>query len=455
MPVIDTYHALLATDEDPGYRWNATLPAGTPVIVTYRFLDGADLPPLDRTYYDGTGVTAFNAKERRAFRLAAEEYEREAGIRFVEVDGPAMIDAYSVAGIGARNESYAGYANYPYVTDRITSGGDLVINIPNSDQWAPGGTGFAVLLHELGHAVGLKHTHEGRDTLSPHLDNHDNTVMSYHWGSAETPETLLPLDRQALRHLYGRPEDTDDWTFRYKSDDGFLKIRGGRDDDAILVPGGEVRAWGGRGADTMYGRENADRLNGGAGGDTLRGYADDDRLSGQRGNDDLFGGNGADLLKGGGGRDKLSGGRGNDELAGGGGQDRLSGAEGRDALRGGGGDDNLRGGGGRDRLEGGAGSDRLDGGAGNDVLRGGGGRDRFVFREGHDRIAGWQDGETIAIDRAALGMGGLRRADLDEMAEIRGERIVFDFDDSDSLTIDFHRRTDPVLGHVLDDVVFV
>ena len=499
MPVVETYKAILATDEEAAYRWNATLSTGTPAIVTYRFPTGAELPPLEWTFFDGTRVNAFDAGQRRAFRAAAGEYERVAGLRFVEVDGPAMIDAYNVAGIGAGGLSYAGYAHYPYVTDRITSSGDLVMNVPDA-RWTPGGSGFAVLLHEIGHAVGLKHTHEGHTRLSERLDRQDNTVMSYEWGSGDVPRTLQSLDRQALQHLYGRPQDTDDWTFRYDAGPGILQIRGGRGDDVIVVPGGDVRAWGGHGRDRIYGREDADRLEGGGGADFLRGFAGNDILAGQQGNDRLHGNTGADTLHGGGGDDRLWGGNGADDLRGGqgrdnlvgsygrdilrggdgadtlnggnardtlisgggndslqGGRDRdiLSGGNGRDVLRGGDGADTLNGGNARDTLIGGAGNDRLDGGRGDDVLRGHGGRDHFVFRDGHDRIGDWRNGETISIDRAALAVPELDRADLRDRAELHGGDIVFAFGDMDSLTLEFEGRDAIPLGQVLDDIVFL
>ena len=455
MPVVDTYKAILATDADPGHRWNATLPTGTPIIVTYRFPAGADLPPLELTYYDGTRVSAFDARERRAFRQATEEYERVAGIRFVEVDGPAMVDAYNIAGIGSRYESFAGYANYPYVNDRVTSHGDLVMNVPDPAEWTPGRSGFTVLLHELGHAVGLKHTHEGRTKLSGEIDDHDHTVMTYEWGTDDNPQTLQTLDRQALRHLYGRPQDTEDWTFRYKPGPGILEIEGGRGNDTIVVPAGDIRASGAGGRDRLHGREDGDHLYGGGGHDVLRGNAGADVLSGQRGADRLFGDTGRDTLLGGPGNDKLVGGRGADDLRGGGGQDRLTGSNGQDLLRGGGGTDRLKGGCADDELRGGAGADWLDGGAGDDILRGQGGQDRFVFRDGHDRIADWRDGETIVIDRAALDATGLRRADLRDMAEIDGDEIVFAFNSADSLTLDLGRHGGIALGHVLDDVVLI
>src|SRR5688572_14653067 len=106
--------------------------------------------------------------------------------------------------------------------DRVTwpaPEGDIFLDNfePHFDYLSPGGAGYTVILHEIAHALGLKHPHddgasEGRPTFGDlgieDRDQMRHTVMSYDivapapgaQGFAETP---MPLDILAIQHIYG------------------------------------------------------------------------------------------------------------------------------------------------------------------------------------------------------------------------------------------------------------
>lgn len=82
----------------------------------------------------------------------------------------------------------------------------------------------------------------------------------------------------------------------------------------------------------VFGTITDDVIDALSGDDTVAGMAGDDKLSGGNDNDFLFGGTGADILFGGRGNDQLSGEEGNDTLSGGAGDDGMFGGQGRDIF---------------------------------------------------------------------------------------------------------------------------
>jgi hypothetical protein len=103
--------------------------------------------------------------------------------------------------------------------------GDVYLNIKSQantlPSYAPGSAGWFLLLHELGHSLGLKHPHDnggnGRPTLSDigfaALDIDLATIMSYNDEAFANlvqwdPATPMVLDALALQHLYGANTST-------------------------------------------------------------------------------------------------------------------------------------------------------------------------------------------------------------------------------------------------------
>lgn len=273
--VVDDFTALL---EGPEFRWNGMLSVGAPVILTYSFADrnlregegGSVISPLQ---------TAFRSRIQDALDSASEA----AGLVFLEVREGGMLNFMGASGTDTS------FAFLPFTTPDF--GGEITDIVMATDpgilEFNPGGIMFEITLHEIGHALGLKHPFEGAVTLSDRLDNTNVTLMSYTQAGRNKTE-FQELDLDALTHLYGPAFDPADRGWRIAVDE----LTG-----TAVLAGGDL-------ADTMIGVLGQSTILGGAGGDTLVGRGFDDRLSGQTGDDLLIltdggraaGGAGSDII---------------------------------------------------------------------------------------------------------------------------------------------------------------
>jgi hypothetical protein len=452
MTVVNDYTALLSGfTQHPGHA------AGGPIFVTYAFYEAGEVPPTwEYEPYPNDGYFSFSATQRTAFRLAASRMEDVAGVRFVEVDDPA--DA-AIRVMGTDGSAWGGWAAYP--------GGDGRLVIDNSGNFGPGTYAFETMLHELGHAVGLKHPFDGDPVLVATFDDHDHTLMSY-TSNGINDTRYAPFDAQALTYLYGAEAAVPaGWRYTYLEAADRLEVRGTPGADLLfgLARGSELHGLGGddgfrasAGHDRLYGGAGDDSVDGSLGQDLLYGGADNDLFVLGQGDGTVYGGSGADrieltlamtlalgvaspagwaafavetvaLLAGGsvtGDRfaNTLAGGRARDTLAGGDGDDSLAGDRAADRLDGDTGDDTLAGGDHDDVLDGGTGADRLDGGTGRDlllsldggdILWGGTGADEFRLSRGAASlhvVKDFEDGsDTIGGFAKGLSFGQLTLRD--------------------------------------------
>lgn len=417
----DSYTALLS-----GSYWSGIEVVGAPTIVTFSFptttpayvadIDDPELTPAALASYHG-----FSAAEQALARAAMQEWADACGLIFIEVpagQGDINFGKMDLDGTGYSDDGGFAYrpfgdwqsASYPYFTSDLDAAGDVFMN-------ANIAVDYATLLHEIGHAIGLKHptevwTQHAADPDVVHdvwaTDDPALTIMSELPGGTGH---LTAFDIEAVQSIYGT--DAEDGT--------------------------QVASWSWsarRKTLTQTGYETADAVRGSSVKDVIKGQGGDDRLFGLNGDDTLEGGAGNDSLDGGPGADRMVGGVGDDAYfvdnrhdkvveseSGSGGYDRviamaghtlaagveqlemwsdtgltgtgntlgnvifgslggdvISGLAGEDYIVGGLGADKLSGGDQNDLLYGEDGTDELTGGLGADRMTGGAQADRFVFK---------------------------------------------------------------------------
>lgn len=269
MALSSTARTLILSDS---YTWNGG--SHQPSLVTYSFANAANGP--NGTTAPSTPWAPFSDAQQAAARQALDSWGSVSGVHFVEVP-----DTAQGAGIDLRfqltrlGDGYAGLTYYPQVGDV-----SLSIDLYSNDALARGSYGYLVLLHEIGHGLGLKHPFDNSPTLPAAQDNFDTTVMSYPKQGFATPDSLRGADIEAIQYLYGTQQDEDNfpihWSWdaalgaiRHQGNDTSQTIEGTALRDVILGQGGDDILLGHEGNDVLYGGTGSNRVNGGSGIDTL------------------------------------------------------------------------------------------------------------------------------------------------------------------------------------------
>jgi hypothetical protein len=182
----------------------------TPNVVTFGFFSSAQ-----GTAQDKYGYRAMTKAQKAAVRRAFDYYGKLINVTFREVAGSGAADI----NFGTNNQRgvSAGYSYYPKMGP---TSGKTTLMLAN-DQWSngdqgvqEGGYGYYTILHEIGHALGLKHPGNynagGGGTPGPFLpqgeDDRQHTMMSYYNNSASAgvnATTAMVYDVAALQYLYG------------------------------------------------------------------------------------------------------------------------------------------------------------------------------------------------------------------------------------------------------------
>jgi serralysin len=411
---------------------------GAPALtITYQYA-GTSAPadlPTSSTY---TGWTAFTAAEKAAIRDAMDHIETFLNVSFVEVTGDSDPDMNignvdlpgSTAGTGGYSASSIGntisrYDSYVVYDNTLALEGEM-----------------SLLLHELGHAMGLKHPFSS-PTVPSGYDSNKYSLMSYTanpdngvdsdammlfdvfalqdmWGAASynTGNTSYTAPRNSTVDLIWDTGGTDELNASAKTTKVILDLREGEFsqfgtyDDVVIGYGVTIEnAKGGSKGDKITGNDVRNVLTGNGGYDTILGNNGNDVLNGNKGNDRMFGGLGKDNLLGGKGADNLFGNKGNDTI------------------------------------KGGQGADKIRGEKGTDQLYGNGGADTFIYKAGYhkDVIHDFADDvDTLQVS----GHGTL--ADVLGDAKEQNGNVIFDFGGGDIINV-----KNITIAEIIDDLVIV
>jgi serralysin len=324
---------------EPG--WSAALYVSATVTYAYRSTAPNTMPT------DTGGFSRFNAAQIAQTEKALQSWADVANITFVRVgQGASDEDAYSdsasiLFGNFSTGESdAAGFAYYPGNTAASSRSGDVWLKSTLSYNTSPSASNYGgmVIVHEIGHAIGLAHPAEYNAsetepvTYAKHAEYYEDsrqyTVMSY-FGEANTGGSFQgayassPLldDIAAAQMAYGanmntRTGDTvygfnatagRDWFLATSSSSKLvfavwdaggvdtLDFSGYKVNQIIDLRSGYFSSVGGlKGNVTIAMNAVIENAIGGSGIDAINGNAADNRLVGGSGADVLDGGKGID-----------------------------------------------------------------------------------------------------------------------------------------------------------------
>ncbi len=432
--------------------------------------------------------TGLNAGQQAVMRAEFGVWDRLISASLVETADPGQIRIAMTNVDAFTSENSWGYAYSPPVNGGSASAksGDIWIDFDRAGSaFAVGSYDYAAAMHEMGHALGLKHPFENSPTLPTEYDNYRYSIMSYtpnsdnQWVTFSTngniiqgsrvgvyPTTPMLFDVAAIQARYGADPTTatGDTIYTFDASKPIMQTiydAGGNDTLDLssqtrasiidLTPGAfssiakftiaEQAAFfkaqiGGAGSyiDSIFNSQSytwtdnlAIAFNTTI--ENVSGGSGNDRIQGNLADNNLTGGAGDDYIRGADGNDILVGGSGFDDINGNKGGDTVYGGEGNDWVVGGQDADMLFGESGNDLVYGNLGNDIVNGGAGNDWVRGGQGDDTLEGGAGDDWLWGDRGNDVVAggggADRFHIFSGaGVDR--ITDFSSADGDRVFID-----------------------------
>lgn len=205
-PLSGLNHIDALLDEGPDWNFIANAAANT-IHYTFSVASGNEAGQA--------GQQAFTTLQQTATRIAFDYLKSITGINFVETRTGTDAQIH-LANINIKETGVTGLCSWqaPY---SYWSDGTLVqesfkpnayVYLDNAEfgvqngNLMPGGAGYQTLLHELGHALGLKHPFQDEIRLPVNQDNTANTIMSY-TDRGGPYSAFGAYDIAALNWLYG------------------------------------------------------------------------------------------------------------------------------------------------------------------------------------------------------------------------------------------------------------
>ena len=210
--------------------------------------------------YDANGVSlyhiALGPEQQAAARAAFAQLSALTGLTFTEITDTDAVHANIRISQTADNDAPSAYGNFPSDTRGLA--GDIWFgrtSQPYYDLPAKGDWGFATIMHEIGHTMGLKHGHQdytnadlsfyfgtfpqlGTQALTPDRDGQDWSLMTYTPApftnsnfageKINQPQTYMQYDVAALQYLYGANFNTNagDTVYTFSQTTGEMFVNG-------------------------------------------------------------------------------------------------------------------------------------------------------------------------------------------------------------------------------------
>ncbi|WP_422777777.1 M10 family metallopeptidase C-terminal domain-containing protein [Pseudomonas mediterranea] len=191
-----------------GTYWMDTLSNGTfSTALTYSFMTTDSY--FARSYSDVNEFTSgyvLSSAQQSAIVSALGKWSSVADIKFTQVsESSTSVGDLRFGGYGDMDEDTAAWGYFPGLS---ASAGDVWIGPATSDPSpVQGSYDYLTFVHEIGHALGLKHPFtpgpSNPTVLAAQYDDVRYTVMSYHNSYSYEPTTPMLLDIAAIQSLYG------------------------------------------------------------------------------------------------------------------------------------------------------------------------------------------------------------------------------------------------------------